>query len=437
MSLVSRVVFRMRKRAANNSRAANKRPFSVSRRAPIVVPCYAAKLPTFRGFRAAPWKTSIRLHLTYYGLRSTVCVLRGVRYTFGMEGTTMALTQGQIFDAADGLRGSGERVTIDAVRAACGGGGSTSTYVKYLKLWRERPTPTPIAKVTDLPEDLRDAGLAMLAQFWLDAEAKTQAGIQAIRDDAQQRIAEAKDWGAELEAQIAEQERALDAAQAEATLTAAALRDSVAHNQHQAADIARLAATNDANVARIADLTAAANRAESRAVAAEGYLADVRAQAEADAKRFDAREHELSNEVTALNDRLRAALVDLESTKDDLKARIATVVVRDAAIADLTDQVAEQGRMLASGAGALEAASAGRQQAELRAEHLAGQVEGLETQLALFSGVTPGVGSPGNQDVGPKVLASHSALARQPQDVAGAPAGGRVGRRKPRPGAKD
>jgi hypothetical protein len=91
----------------------------------------------------------------------------------------VGITEQQVIEAAEGLAGSGQAVTVAAVRDALGGTGSYSTINPMLAKWREGSGGNRSGSdIPDMPETIGRAARA----FWGAAWKEAQAGIQGERE---------------------------------------------------------------------------------------------------------------------------------------------------------------------------------------------------------------------------------------------------------------
>lgn len=136
----------------------------------------------------------------------------------------MALTQEDIWTAAEQLQDRGEQPTLAAVRKELGAG-SFTTISEALKAWKAKRKEADQAKIIPPPEALLVSGRAIVNQIWEQAQASAQEQLEAERRlilEAQTRFereqreltALADDLSAELETIRAELERTRKEAQA-------------------------------------------------------------------------------------------------------------------------------------------------------------------------------------------------------------------------------
>ena len=129
----------------------------------------------------------------------------------------MPITQEDVHNTADRLESAGQKVNMDSVREALGGG-SYSTISPALKSWKERKRQTENI-IQKMPEELAMAGRKLSAQIWEVAsslvseefskqQTKDKSKIDSLtaeRNEAQQEIAR-------LEQQISDAQAALSKA---------------------------------------------------------------------------------------------------------------------------------------------------------------------------------------------------------------------------------
>lgn len=81
----------------------------------------------------------------------------------------MAITVEQIHEAADKLSAEGIRPTQTTVREALGGGSFTTIGVA-LKTWREEQQQHEELKRTEMPDNIKDEGIVLIAKIWQTAD---------------------------------------------------------------------------------------------------------------------------------------------------------------------------------------------------------------------------------------------------------------------------
>ena len=205
----------------------------------------------------------------------------------------VGITEQQVIEAAEGLAGSGQAVTVAAVRDALGGTGSYSTINPLLAKWREGSGGGRVGSdIPDMPETIGRAARA----FWGAAWKEAQDGIQGEREalDAARRDMnrERQDMTAEitrLEGENTQQAEELDR-----------LRDAL-----DKSEAARRAAEEATNALRVDNA-----RLDERAKAAEAIAQGLRADnarleertktAETRAETLESERRGLAGDVTRL-----------------------------------------------------------------------------------------------------------------------------------------
>ena len=92
----------------------------------------------------------------------------------------MAITPETIFAAADTLLAQGQEPTLAAVRTAVGGG-SFTTISEAMKQWRARREAARRPAVIPPPAALQDAGAALIAEVWQQAQTAAEARLEQER----------------------------------------------------------------------------------------------------------------------------------------------------------------------------------------------------------------------------------------------------------------
>lgn len=216
------------------------------------------------------------------------------------------LTYEEVADAASALDAGGQKVTVDAVRAALGGVGSNSTIHRHLQEWR-RLGLAPVVAAPHLPDRLlADLGRE-LSRASAEARAEAEASLLAARADADRLAADNEALEAaheNLSERVAEMARERDAARI-------------------------LAEDREAEIARLGE-----RLAQERAAAEEARLALAREQVAAQARKEGL--EELGGQLDLCRRDLDAARA---GTLEDSRQVVRLQALLDAAMASKTEAV--------------------------------------------------------------------------------------------------
>jgi chromosome segregation ATPase len=137
----------------------------------------------------------------------------------------IGITQEEVFQAAEAIRGEGETPSIDRVRVRLGNTGSPNTIHKYLKIWKASLPPVR-QEVEELEPELLAAIAASIAKKAAAARAKAEK--ETIEANAQlDSLAENSGLvDSEIES-VREQNEALEVAQTAAAAEANALKQQI------------------------------------------------------------------------------------------------------------------------------------------------------------------------------------------------------------------
>ena len=174
------------------------------------------------------------------------------------------VTDAAVFEIADQLSASGEKVTNRAIWSALGGG-SMTTVSQSLRRWKERQdiqVSQPIER-TPLPAALVDVLQNAVAQLWEAAQAETKSELEQLAQATNARIAEAQserdDTLAELQTTAEELEQVKeerDVAHAEIETQAQALATAITELDAQQITITQATHRADTAEAHRAELSA-------------------------------------------------------------------------------------------------------------------------------------------------------------------------------------
>lgn len=199
----------------------------------------------------------------------------------------MAITQDQIFTAADGLDATGQNPTLAAVRKALGGG-SFTTISEAMTEWKARKAAKASPVREPAPAAITDRLAAFGTELWLLALELANAGLASEREamaaahtELEAKRSEAAELADQVSAELEEAKQALSQAAtaeaaargerdalrqelAEARLQAATLSARVGEIEKRAHDLnAELGRVNQQNTELVAALSVAARSGSS------------------------------------------------------------------------------------------------------------------------------------------------------------------------------
>jgi chromosome segregation ATPase len=191
-----------------------------------------------------------------------------------MMGIERIVTDAMVFEIADSLAASGQKVTNRAIWSAIGGG-SMTTISQALRHWKEKQVlqvAQPVERAP-LPVALVDILHHATAQLWEAAQAETKAELEQLAQATNARIAEAHaerdDTLAELQATVEE----LDQVRADLNAVQTELNSKAQQLASCIAEIASLKAELNAQ-------TLATTEATHRAETVEAVRVELQARAE-------------------------------------------------------------------------------------------------------------------------------------------------------------
>lgn len=302
-------------------------------------------------------------------------------------GRNSSHTQEQVFEAADLLAAAGREVTPTTLREHLGGGSLTTLY-KHHAAWLEKRAAQPKAVVIEMPDSVK---MAMTA-LWQTAANEAGREIAAIREKSDAEVAAARRRLDEAVASIAQLEGEVEAESARA--------DDLSQRLEQVQEQARAQASEAA--AKTAALAATVQQLEVQLRRAHGEIDEVRrvsASNEARGKQLDAEVHRLTENLDRARQDEAAARTELamcsglreaaersgRETAEELRRVQAAVSTLTGELAELRAQAAEAGAGFARAAKELDAERKARQDAEVAAGRLAGELDALRATLAKFA----------------------------------------------------
>jgi chromosome segregation ATPase len=174
----------------------------------------------------------------------------------------VAITREQIIQAAEALAAEGVNPSMQAVRDRLGGG-SYATISPALRDWREsRQAQT--AAVLEMPAEMKGALERAGAELWRTASTLATQQLEAIRAEAQERIAAATQERDEALAEIARHEAALEEQTKTAHQAQAALAEARGEAHRFETESAALAARLDDRQREVEDLKAQLAKQDGR-----------------------------------------------------------------------------------------------------------------------------------------------------------------------------
>jgi len=188
----------------------------------------------------------------------------------------MAITQEDVFTAADSLEASGTNPSVLTVRAHLGNTGSSTTILKYLREWKEaKATGTgaiPVNGPADIEQDIRKLVAKAHRQGYDQGKYEARLSEESIREELSRTVFILDEATAEME----RMEESLQTIQTErddlvteldqANHDLAAAKDTISR---QSTDISNLTAKTQSHEQRIEDLSALLTRARAESDAAK------------------------------------------------------------------------------------------------------------------------------------------------------------------------
>ncbi len=113
----------------------------------------------------------------------------------------------QVAEAADRLTAQGTTPTTTLIRVELGGTGSLSTITGHLRTWQDQRHPKiEAAMATEVPEGVQ----RVLKQLWPALQMEGNALIEAVKEDAEERIQESRQREQDMGSELARMETAAE-----------------------------------------------------------------------------------------------------------------------------------------------------------------------------------------------------------------------------------
>ena len=113
----------------------------------------------------------------------------------------------QVAEAADRLMAQGSAPTTTLIRVELGGTGSLSTITQHLRTWQDQRHPTiEAAMAVEVPEGVQ----RVLKQLWPALQMEGNALIEAVKEDAEQRVQKSRQREQDMASELARMETAAE-----------------------------------------------------------------------------------------------------------------------------------------------------------------------------------------------------------------------------------